>query len=230
MEQFAASCGPILKIRSKQRRNYFMETHAQAAEQPAPPPQAVLLQMGLGAMISEAIGVAAELAIADHLSGGPKTTAELAAAAGAHERSLYRILRSLASVGIFAETSDRTFVNTPVSELLRSDVQGTMRNGARFMARPWHFAAWGNMLHSAKTGETAFSKTFGQEIFEWFAANQEESQIFNDAMTAMSAMAAPVVVEAYDFSSIGTLADIAGGHGLLLSQILKVNPQVKGIL
>ena len=207
-----------------------MEPQAQAAAQDAPPPQAVLIQMGMGAMIAEAIGVVAELAIPDHLSEGPKSSSELAAAAGAHEPSLYRILRSLASVGVFAETGDRIFENTPISEVMRSDVPGSMRSGARFMARPWHFAAWGNMVHSAKTGETAFKKTFDQEIFEWFRDNPDESEIFNDAMSAMSAMSAPALVEAYDFSGFKTLADIAGGHGLLLSQILKANPTLNGIL
>ena len=207
-----------------------MEPHAQTAEQTGPPPQAVLFQMGMAAMISEALGVAAELGIADSLSDGPKTSAELATAASAHEPSLFRILRSLASVGVFAETSVRTFVNTPLSEPMRSDVPGSMRTGLRFMARPWHFAAWGNMLHSALTGETASKKTFGQEIFEWFAANPEEGELFNQAMTSMSAGAAPAIVQAYDFSDIDTLADIAGGHGYLLSQILKANPSMKGIL
>ena len=194
------------------------------------PPQAMLLQLGMGAMISQALGVAAELGVADQLSSGPKSSAELATAVGAHEPSLYRILRSLASVGVFAETGERTFANTPMSDMLRSDVPGSMRSGARFMTRPWHFAAWGNMLHSAKTGETTCPTTLGSEIFEFFAANPEESELFNDAMSAMSAMSAPAIVEAYDFSGIDTLADIAGGHGFLLSQILKANPALKGIL
>ena len=207
-----------------------METHAQPAEQPAPPPQAMLLQLGMGAMISQALGVAAELGVADQLSKGPKSSTELATAVGVHEPSLYRILRSLASVGVFVESGERKFANTPMSEMLRSDVPGSMRSGARFMARPWHFSAWGNMLHSAKTGETTCPKTLGSEIFEFFAANPEESELFNDAMSAMSAMSAPAIVEAYDFSGIDTLADIAGGHGFLLSQILKANPTLKGIL
>ncbi|HEY2865719.1 MAG TPA: methyltransferase [Pyrinomonadaceae bacterium] len=206
-----------------------METNAQTAEQP-PPPQAMLLGIGMGAMLSQALGVAAELGIADQLSSGPKTSADLATSVGAHEPSLYRILRSLASAGVFTETGERTFVNSPMSEMLRSDIPGSMRSGARFMARPWHFAAWGNMLHSAKTGETTCPTTLGMEIFEFFAANPEESELFNDAMSAMSAMSAPAIVEAYDFSDIDTLADIAGGHGRLLSQILKANPGLKGIL
>src|SRR5947208_16693646 len=120
-----------------------MPDPAQAAEQPAPPPQAIMLQMAMSAMVSQALGVAAKLNIADVLSNGPKTTAEIAAATDSHEPSIYRILRSLASTGVFAETGDRKFVNTPLSEVLRSDVAGTMRNAAAFMAEPWHFAAWG---------------------------------------------------------------------------------------
>src|SRR2546421_771507 len=154
----------------------------------------------MSAMVSQAIGVAAKLNIADVLSDGPKTSAEIAAATGTHEPSIYRILRSLASTGVFREEENRGFVNTPLSEVLRTNVAGSMRNAAAFMAEPWHFAVWGNMLHSATTGGTAFAKTFGEEIFEWFAKHPEEGELFNAAMTDMSSFAAPAIVASYDFS------------------------------
>jgi SAM-dependent methyltransferase len=99
-----------------------------------------------------------------------------------------------------------------------------------FMGEPWHYNIWANMLHSAKTGGTAWKETHGEEVFDWFARNPEASEIFNGCMTELSAGAAPAIVAAYDFSGIDTLADIAGGHGFLLSQILNANPQMKGIL
>ena len=92
------------------------------------------------------------------------------------------------------------------------------------------FCRVGKYAAQRRTGETTCPTTLGNEIFEFFAANPEESEIFNDAMSAMSAMSAPAIVEAYDFSGVETLADIAGGHGLLLSQILKANQGLKGIL
>ncbi|MGQ0540343.1 MAG: methyltransferase [Blastocatellia bacterium] len=203
------------------------------AQQPAPfslPPQALLLQMGLGALVGQALGVAAELSIADHLNDGPRSISDLADTLGVHERSVYRVMRSLASVGIFTEVGERTFANTPLSETMRSDVPGSMRGTLRFMARPWHYQVWGNMLEAVVTGETAWNRTYDEKLFEWFGEHSEEGEIFNQAMTEISAMAAPVVVAAYDFTGIDTLADIAGGHGLLLSQILRANPAMKGIL
>ena len=107
-----------------------METHAQ---EPLPP-QAVVLQMAMSALISQALGVAAKLGIADVLNDGPKTAAEIAVATGTHERSIYRILRSLASTGVFTEIAERKFQNTPLSEVIRSNVPGSMRNMVAFLA------------------------------------------------------------------------------------------------
>jgi len=207
-----------------------MDTQAIAIEQPTVPPQAILLQIGFGAMMTQALGVAARLGIADYLKDGPKSVAELAAATSSHETALYRVLRSLAGAGVFRESSPRVFENTPVSELLRSDIPNTMRSGAIFTAEPWHFDVWANMPDSVKTGEAVWKQTHGTEVFDWFAENADAAEIFNKTMTEMSAGAAPAVVEAYDFSGIETLADIAGGHGFLLSQILKANPEIDGIL
>src|SRR4051812_2765567 len=103
-----------------------MENTAAQPELQGPPPQVTLVGMAMGAMIGEALGVAAELGIADLLNDGARSSADLAQAAGAHEPSLYRILRSLASVGVFSETAERAFENTPLSEALRSDVPGSM--------------------------------------------------------------------------------------------------------
>ena len=207
-----------------------MDTQAAAIEQSTVPPQAIILQMAMGPLVSQALGVAARLGIPDLLAAGEKHVDDIAAETGTHAPSIYRILRTLASAGVFAETSPKSFINTLVSEALRSDVPGSMRNIMIFMAEPWHTLAWGNMMHSARTGETAWKATYGEEVFDWLANHPAESEIFNAAMTDMSGFAGPAVAEAYDFSSIDTLADIAGGHGFLLSQILKANPNVKGIL
>jgi hypothetical protein len=201
-----------------------------AQQQMEPPPQAVIMHMAMGAMITPALGVAAKLGIADLLNDGPKSIDEIAAATETHAPSIYRILRTLASGGVFRETENRTFENTDRSDVLRGGVPGSLKYAVIFMSEPWHFNAWSNMMHSAKTGETAWKKTYGVEVFDWFAANPSESEIFNRAMTDMSGAVVQAVAEAYDFSGIQTLADIAGGHGLLLSQILAANPDLKGIL
>jgi O-methyltransferase domain len=200
------------------------------AEAQAPPPEAVLTQMAFGALLTQALYVAARLGIADLLAAGPRPVAELAAETGTHERSLYRVLRSLAGAGVFAEVAPQTFGLTPLAEPLRAGVSGSMRNGLIFMGEQWHFNVWSNMMHSVRTGRPAWGNTHGAEVFEYFAANPEHAEIFNGAMTDMSVVTAPAVVEAYDFSGFGTLADIAGGHGYLLAQILKAAPGLSGVL
>jgi hypothetical protein len=193
-------------------------------------PEAFLTQLAFGALLTQALYVAAKLDIADLLARGPRPVAGLAEETGTHERSLFRVLRSLASVGVFREIEPKVFALTPLAEPLRSDAPGSMRNGAIFMGEAWHWRVWGDLLHSVRTGETAWGHTHGAEVFDYFAVNPEQAAIFNRAMTDMSTGVAPAIVEAYDFSEFGTLADIAGGHGYLLAQILKSNPQLSGIL
>lgn len=207
-----------------------METNPAQVPEQAPPPQAILMQMASGAMVTQALGVVAELGIADLVHEGRRNVEELANVTGAHPRSLYRVLRSLASMGVFRETTPRTFENTPLSELLRSGTPDSMLNTVIFMAAPWHHNVFANMKHSVMTGETAWAETHGSGPFDWFADHTDEARIFNNCMSELSAGAAPPVVEAYDFSGIETLADIAGGHGYLLSQILKATPGMRGIL
>jgi DNA-binding Lrp family transcriptional regulator len=209
-----------------------MQSNTATEMQPvAAPPEAVLTEIAFGAMMTQALYVAAKLGIADLLKDAPRSAAELARATDTHERSLYRVLRSLAGAGIFRETESKVFANTPLSDAIRSDTPNSMRNGAIFMGEAWHYNVWGNMMHSVRTGETAWKKTHGgAEVFDYFNDFPEHGEIFNRAMTDMSVATAPAVVEAYDFSGIEIIADIAGGHGYLLAQILKANPNLKGVL
>jgi hypothetical protein len=206
------------------------QNNAGAAVAQQMPPEALLTNIAFGALMTQALAVAAELGIADSLAEKPKSVAQLASDTNTHERSLYRILRSLASVGVFAETEKGVFANTPYSEPLRAGAPNSMRNGAIFMGAQWHWSVWGEAMYSVRTGKPAWGHVHGAEVFDYFPAHPEAAEIFNNAMTDMSTGTATPVVEAYDFSGIDTLADIAGGHGFLLSQILKANPEVKGIL
>ncbi|HEV2913122.1 MAG TPA: methyltransferase [Pyrinomonadaceae bacterium] len=204
-------------------------TAAATVAQPVPP-EAILTQMAFGALLTQALYVAAKLGLADLLTDGPRPVEELAAATRTHERSLYRVLRSLAGVGVFSETEPKTFALTPLAELLRSDVPNSMRSGAIFMGEEWHWRVWGDLLYSVRTGKPGWGHIHGAEVFDYFAVNPEQAEIFNRAMTDMSTATAPSVVEGYDFSGISRLADIAGGHGYLLAQVLKANPDMNGIL
>lgn len=207
-----------------------MNTNATPASMPQLPPEAFMMNMAFGALMTQALYVTAKFGVADLLTDGAKNVNELARITETNENALYRVMRTLASHGIFSETDARTFVNTPYSELLRSDVPNSMRNAAIFMGESWHWAVWGDMIHSVRTGQPAWAKILSADVFDYFNQNPEAGEIFNNAMTDMSKGTSFPVVEAYDFSGIETIADIAGGHGFLLSQILKNNPNLQGIL
>src|SRR6266404_2125778 len=194
------------------------------------PPEVLLTQMITGSLLAQAVYVAAKLGIADLLADGPKSVGDLASAAGADAPSLYRVLRALASCGIFTEQDDQVFDSTPAATLLRSDSPGSLRDLAIFMGEDWHWQVWGHTLYSVRTGKPAWKQVHGEDVFLYFAANPEASEIFNRAMTSLSNLAIKAVVEAYDFSGIATLVDIAGGHGSLLTSILNANPFLRAVL
>lgn len=195
------------------------------------PPDAQLLQLIGGAFVSAAIYAAAKLGIADLLADGPRTTAFLAEMTGSDEHSLYRVLRSLASVGAFAEMDDRTFQNTPMTETLRSNAVRSTRDLAIWLGEPEHWKVYGDLLYSIKTGKPCWDNVHGEPVFPYlFNTNPELGEIFNRAMTSYSHQSIGPLLEAYDFSGAMTIADIAGGYGHLLAAVLAVNPQAKGVL
>ena len=193
-------------------------------------PAQQVLQVATGYFASSALYAAVTLNLPDHLAGGPKTVTDLARASGANEDALYRVLRLLVSLGIFDEVAPRTFALNAAAELLRKDVPGSLRGMAIFLPDPMHYRIYANIMHSMKTGKPAADATLGMPVFEYLAKDEAYSQVFNDAMTALSAPVASAAIEAYDFSGIGTLVDVAGGHGELLMSILKANPKVRGIV
>jgi ubiquinone/menaquinone biosynthesis C-methylase UbiE len=197
---------------------------------PQMPPQAILAQMSMGFIVSQAISVASKLYIADYLKTDAKTIAELAELTATHEPSLYRLMRALTSVGVFQKDADGRYSNSPVSELLRSDHPESFRSASHMIGDHEHWRAHGNMLQSVKTGEIAFEYTFGMPVFPYYAQNAEPAKVFDNAMTDFSKSIANAVVAVYDFSQANTIADIGGGHGLLLETILKAAPDAKGIL
>jgi hypothetical protein len=201
-----------------------------ATAKEAMPPESYLLQLAFGALVTQALYVVAKLGVADLLVDKPLSVSKLAEATKTNEQALYRVLRSLASVGVFQETDPQIFALTQYAAPLRSDSPNSFRNAAIFIGEEWHWRVYGNLMHSLKTGKPAWGNVHGVEVFDYFQANPKPSEIFNRAMTDMSASTAPAVVEAYDFSQFERLVDVAGGHGLLLAQILGANPKVKGVL
>ncbi len=201
-----------------------------ATKMQQPNPGAHVLQVACGYMASIALYAAVELDIADLLADGPQPVSELARHSGANEDALYRTLRLLASVGIFTESAPRTFAHTPASQTLRTGATNSVRPLARWIPDPFHFRIYAELMHSLRTGQPCADKVLGKPIFEYFPTDAHESEVFNAAMTSFSAQVIPAVLEAYDFSGIATLVDIAGGHGHVLFSILQKYPQMRGIL
>jgi hypothetical protein len=193
------------------------------------PPPVALLNLTTGHWTTQAVFVAAKLSIADLLRDGPKSSGDLAKSAGVDARSLYRLLRALASVGVFAQGTDGRFALTPMAECLQSDAPGSMRAWILIMGT-YGFEPWGELFHSVKTGETAFDHIHGMGFFDYLGKHPEQGRLFDESMTNFSGPEIAALVSGYDFSGIGTLVDIAGGHGSLLSAILKANPAMKGVL
>jgi O-methyltransferase domain len=198
--------------------------------QAAPTPAEIIMQLSTGYMVSISIQVAAKLGIADLLAKGPKPVSELASATGAHEDRLYRVLRVLACAGVFSETVPRTFAQTPLSETLRMDAPDSFRPMALWITSPFHFRTYAEIMHSVMTGDITFDHIHGKPVFEYLPEDPETSGIFNDAMTFLSQMVTPALLEAYDFAGIHTLMDVAGGHGALLRAILNEHPGMHGVL
>ncbi|MBW4550493.1 MAG: methyltransferase [Aphanocapsa sp. GSE-SYN-MK-11-07L] len=189
-----------------------------------------MLQMITGTWVSQCIYAAAKLGIADFLTEGEKSCDELATLTKSHAPSLYRLLRALASLGVFVETAPRQFRLTPLAQCLRSDVSESVRDASILFGGPDHYNAWGNILHSIQTGESGFDNLYGMNIFEYYAQNPEPATVFDRAMTSFSNTEIAAVMGSYDFSSIHRLVDVAGGQGSVLTTILKANPQMEGVL
>jgi hypothetical protein len=195
----------------------------------ASPPSTTLLQMMTGYWVSQALYVAAKLGIADLLADGPVDCEDLAASTDSHAPSLQRVLRALASVGVFTEVSPGAFALTPLGELLRTETPGSMRALAIMYAEE-QYRAWGELVHSVRTGEMAFDHQFGMGYFEYLAQHPEADRVFNEAMTGWTHQLVGAVVDTYDFSPFKTVVDVGGGYGALLAAILQSNPGTQGIL
>jgi hypothetical protein len=189
-----------------------------------------MLQIISGFWISRAVYVIGKLGIPDLLQTGPKTAAELASATNTHAPSLFRILRALVSVGVLNSSDGERFAQTPLSETLVTDAPGSLRWFAISELGQEHYPAWGNVMHSVKTGEIAFDDFFGVDIWKYFQQNPEDAAVFNNSMSNITAAANEAITSLYDFSQFGTLVDVGGGHGGLITSILKQNPEVKGVL
>ncbi|MBI2688628.1 MAG: methyltransferase [Acidobacteria bacterium] len=186
---------------------------------PAPPPHALVLDMVFGFFRARTLQVFADLQVADAIAEGRDPGVNL------------RFLQACASIGLLAMKPDATFALTPIGEVLRANVPGSIRAFPAAVLGGAHYAAWANLALSARTGKCAFDETFGEDVWAYFTkTNPAEGHLFNQAMAGSSAAIVQSVLEHYDFPQTGTVIDIAGGSGNMLAAILKSRPQLRGIV
>ncbi len=195
----------------------------------AAPDVAHLRSLITGYETSQVVYVAARLGVADFLAAGPRTAEELAQALGVNAGALQRLLRSMAALGLLTHLGGSRYALTGTGARLRAGVPGSLRAVA-LLSGERSYRAWGGLLHSVQTGETAFRHVFGTSTFEYMAAHPEVAGVYNEAMAAGAAERATALGAAYDFSGSGTVVDVGGGHGVLIVAILSANPGLRGIL
>ena len=193
-------------------------------------PTMAVLQVISGFWSARAVYIAAKLGLADLVQDGPKTSDELAVLTGTDAPSLYRVLRALASIGWFEEDASGRFGPTPLTAGLQTGVPGSLRSLAMTELGEEHYPAWGDLLFSVRTGKLAFNQVFGMANWEFWASHPDNAQIFNQAMSEVTAVFEPAVLEACDLSGFKKIVDIGGGKGTLMASILRAYPNARGVV
>jgi hypothetical protein len=182
-----------------------------------------------GFRATQALFVATQLGVADHLACGPRDRHELAALTSTSADALGRVIRSLCAFGVFCESPDGRFSLTDAGQLLRSDVAGSYRSVVLLLAGSTRWHCWGSLLETVRTGADAAERELGMQIFDHYAAHPAESKIHDEAMRSMSANAAKIV-EAVDVGDARVIVDVGGGTGELLAAVLAAHGELQGIL
>ena len=180
--------------------------------------------------VTQLMGAAARLGVADQLESGALPVGELAARVGAHPQALYRALRACAAVGVFTEQPDQAFANNELSRTLRSNVPGSMRDLAIAQSAPGHWRPWALLTKAIKAGESTASEALGCDLWDWYRGHPEESAAFTGAMDNLAAQVAAEVTRAIDFSRVRRVVDVGGANGTLVSAVLRAFPDTRGVL
>ena len=201
---------------------------------PPVPPQAIALEMAVSYLVSQSLHVATKLGIADLLSNGPKAVDELATATGTRPDTLYRLLRTLAGHGVFVEVSARHFELTPVAAVLRSNVPGSVRDAVQMVGDLTGDGSWwtavSHLDHSVRTGEPGFDHVHNMGFFDYVTKNPDAGEWFDRGLANFSTTENPAIVASYDFAAFRRVADLGGGQGGFLAEILNAYPEVGGVL
>ena len=188
-----------------------------------------LLELAQGYRITQVLAIAVRLEIAERLADGPRDTAELAAAAGVHEPSLFRLLRAFTDLGLVSRVGDRRFALTPLGACLAAGHESSVRARVLLHAEQL-YGGWPDLLATVRTGKNRWQRLHGADAWTLRAEDVNGASLFDDAMQEGSSQRARAVVAAYDFSPFGTVVDVGGGRGSLLAGILASFPGVRGVL
>ena len=194
------------------------------------PPNVQLIQMATSAWAARTVHAAAKLGLADQLTDGPRSAAELAGAVRAHAPSLHRLMRTLASLGILAEQKEQRYALTTLGAALKTNAPGSARSTVLTFGSTWAQSAWDHLVYSVQTGKTGFEKAQGMPLFDYFAQHPEDACLFNETMVGFHSQEPPAIAAAYDFSAFKTIVDIGGGTGNLLAAILTRYSGPRGVL
>jgi len=200
---------------------------SQPAAAPALPPNVRVFEIAAASVAARALWAVAEAGVADHLGAEPRSADELATSVGAHAGALYRIMRLLASQGIFHEHEGRRFSQTPMSETLRSDHPTRTRAAVRMVGMPSIHSGVGRIDASLATGGTGWEAAHGEPIFDWLSRHPAEASLFNDSMIGIHGGEQPATADAYPFA--GTVVDVGGGSGNMIVNVLRQHPEARGV-
>ncbi|MEO9007767.1 MAG: methyltransferase [Candidatus Dormibacter sp.] len=189
-----------------------------------------LYQMISGFRVTQMVRTAALLGICDALAGGPREAGSLATEIHADPGLLRRLMRGLAGLGLLTEAADGRFSNTPVGQLLRKDVPGSMRNAAIALPADANWEAWARLPDGVINGTAPFELAHGRPMWEKLAAEPEAAARFNAFMAAQTATFVPQLLEVFDFSKCARVVDVGGGNGALIAGVLAAHPSLRGML
>ncbi|MDI1479593.1 methyltransferase [Polyangium sp. y55x31] len=190
----------------------------------------IIMDLAWGCFYAGALNAVVQLGIADRLATGPKTAEALASEANAHPLSLYRVLRVLASKGVFTEDDERRFHLTPAAQLLCTGGPFSMQGMVQLGTLPPTMEAVAHLPHTVKTGQCAFEYRHGVGFFEYLSQHPALGEVFDKAMAGVSDADNRAVAQAYDFGAASRVVDVGGGLGGLLVEVLRIYPSVHGVL
>lgn len=188
-----------------------------------------VMQLLSGYWYSQTLRAVAVLGVADALVDGPLTAEQLAARCGAHAPSLGRLMRAMATIGLFSFADQDRYANTVMSHWLRTDVDASLAAAARFGGDPDHWLAWGGLVDAVRTGQTAFEAVHGRPLFDRLGAQARDAALFQGVM-AGGVDWNDTTVEACELAATRLLVDVGGGHGGLALAAAGRHPRLQAVV